>query len=48
MVAGLVVVFAWVLPQFIDYDQVWSAISSSTVGAAALVVLALARVPRRR
>ena len=26
MVVALVVVFAWVLPQFIDYDDVWSAL----------------------
>ena len=26
VVAGLVVVFVWVLPQFIDYDDVWSAL----------------------
>ena len=33
MVAGLVVVFAWVLPQFIDYEEVWGRTSSSTRGS---------------
>ena len=46
MVAGLVVVFAWVLPQFIDYDHVWSALKQLDAWElVALVVLALARVP---
>ena len=26
MIAGLVLVFGWLLPQFIDYDQVWAAL----------------------
>ena len=46
VVAGLVVVFVWVLPQFIDYDDVWSALKQLDAWElAALVVLALARVP---
>ena len=27
MVAGLVVVFVWLLPQFIDYEEVWDALT---------------------
>ena len=46
MVVGLVVVFAWVLPQFIDYDDVWSALRQLDAWELVfLVVLALARVP---
>ncbi len=46
VVVGLVVVFAWVLPQFIDYDDVWSALKQlDGWELAALVLLALARVP---
>ncbi len=46
VVVGLVVVFVWVLPQFIDYDDVWSALKQLDAWElAALVVLALARVP---
>jgi hypothetical protein len=45
-VAGLVVVLVWVLPQFIDYDAVWSALKQLDAWElAALVLLALARVP---
>ena len=33
MIAALVIVFGWVLPRFIDYDQVWAAISSLTLGS---------------
>ena len=45
-VAALVVVFVWVLPQFIDYDDVWNALKQLDAWElAALVVLALARVP---
>ena len=46
VVAALVVVFVWVLPQFIDYDDVWSALKQLDAWElAALVVLALVRVP---
>ena len=44
--AGLIVVFVWLLPQFIDYDAVWSALKQLDAWElAALVLLALARVP---
>ena len=44
MVAGLVAV--WVLPQFINYDDAWSALKQlDGWELAALVLLALARVP---
>ena len=46
MVAALVVVFALVLPQFIDYDEVWDALRQLDAWELlVLVVLALARVP---
>ena len=46
MVVALVVVFGWVLPQFIDYEQVWHAVKQLDAWELiALVVLALARVP---
>jgi uncharacterized membrane protein YbhN (UPF0104 family) len=46
VVSGLVVVFVWVLPQFISYDDVWSALKQLDAWElAALVLLALARVP---
>ena len=46
MIAALVVVFAWVLPKFIDYDEVWHALQRLDARELlALVALALARVP---
>ena len=46
MVVCLTVVFAWLLPQFIDYDDVWSAIGKLDGGELlVLVLVALARVP---
>ena len=46
MAVGLVLVFGWVLPQFIDYDQVWSALEQLDAWEViVLVLLALARVP---
>jgi uncharacterized membrane protein YbhN (UPF0104 family) len=46
IVVALVVVFGWVLPQFIDYDDVWDALAQLN-GWEVLVMLALglARVP---
>jgi uncharacterized membrane protein YbhN (UPF0104 family) len=45
-VAGLVVVFGWLLPQFIDYAQVWDALTRLDVPELiALLALGLARVP---
>ena len=46
VIAALVVVFGWLLPQFIDYEQVWQALSE--LDALEVVVLAwlgLIRVP---
>ena len=44
--AALVVVFAWLLPQFIDYDDVWDALTELDVWMVlALLGLGLARVP---
>ena len=49
MVAALVVVFAWVLPQFIDYDDAGSALRQLDAWElVALVALALAPVRQRR
>ncbi len=46
MLAALVFVFGWFLPQFIDYDEVWDAVTElDTTEAAVLLGLALARVP---
>jgi hypothetical protein len=45
-VAALVVIFGWLLPQFIDYQEVWEAITELD-GWEVLVLLALglARIP---
>ena len=44
--AALVVVFGWLLPRFIDYEQVWDALTELDSGElAVLLVLGLARVP---
>ena len=32
VIAALAVVFGWLLPRFIDYDQVWDALTDSTAG----------------
>src|SRR5919197_1159462 len=46
VVAVLVVVFAWLLPQFIDYDDVWHAVAKlDGWEVLALVGLGLSRVP---
>ena len=45
MLVALVVVFGWLLPQFIDYDQVWAALRQlDGREVAVLVVLGLARI----
>ena len=45
MVAGLVVVFVWLLPQFIDYEEVWDALTQlDGWEVVVLLVLGLARV----
>jgi uncharacterized membrane protein YbhN (UPF0104 family) len=44
--AALVIVFGWLLPRFIDYEEVWDALTELDSGElAVLVVLGLARVP---
>ena len=46
IVAGLVVVFAWLLPQFIDYEEVWDALTElDGWEVVVLLGLGLARVP---
>ncbi len=46
MILALVFVFGWLLPQFIDYDEVWEALTElETTEMVVLVGLALARVP---
>jgi uncharacterized membrane protein YbhN (UPF0104 family) len=46
VVAALVFVFAWLLPKFIDYEEVWEALTQlDTWEVAALLVLGLTRVP---
>ena len=46
MVAALVVVFGWLLPQFIDYEEVWEALTLLDAWeVVVLLALALARVP---
>ena len=46
MVAVLVFVFGWLLPQFIGYDEVWDALAElDTTELLVLLGLALARVP---
>ncbi len=46
VVAALVFVFAWLLPQFIDYEEVWEALTQLDAWeVAVLLALGLARVP---
>lgn len=46
LLATVLVVFGWLLPQVIDYDQVWAALTDlDAAEVLVLVVLALARVP---
>ncbi len=46
MVVALVIIFVWVLPQVIDYDEVWQALTQlDPPELAVLLVIALARVP---
>ncbi len=46
MIAALVFVFGWLLPLFIDYDEVWEALTRlDAVEVVVLLGLALARVP---
>ena len=46
MISALVFVFGWLLPQFIDYDEVWEALTElDTSEVVILLGLALARVP---
>ena len=46
MVAALALVFGWLLPRFIDYEQVWDALTElDAVEVAVLLGLGLARVP---
>ena len=46
MVVALVLVFGWLLPQFIDYDEVWDALTElDTAEVVVLLGLALVRVP---
>jgi len=46
MVAALAFVFGWLLPRFIDYDEVWEALRElDGWEVAALLVLGLARIP---
>ena len=46
MIIGLGFVFGWLLPQFIDYDEVWEALTElDTTEVVILLGLALARVP---
>ena len=44
--AGLLVVFAWLLPQFIDYEEVWDALKELDAREAIVLLgLGIARVP---
>jgi uncharacterized membrane protein YbhN (UPF0104 family) len=46
MIAALVLVFGWLLPQFIDYEEVWDALTElDGWEAVVLVGLGVARVP---
>jgi len=46
VIAALVLVFGWLLPQFIDYDQVWEALTQLDAWEVAVLLgLGLARVP---
>ncbi len=46
VVAVLVVIFGWLLPQFIDYDLIWEALTNLTLrDLLVLSILSIARVP---
>ena len=46
MIAALVVVFVWLLPQFIDYEEVWDALTQLDAWEVIVLLgLGLARVP---
>jgi hypothetical protein len=46
VIAGLVVVFGWLLPRFIDYEQVWEALMQLDAWEGVVLLgLGLARVP---
>ena len=46
VIAALVVVFGWLLPRFIDYDQVWEALTQLDAWEAVILLgVGLARVP---
>src|SRR5207247_1500864 len=46
VIAALVFVFGWLLPRFIDYQQVWAALTELDAWeVAVLLSLALARIP---
>ena len=46
VIAALAIVFAWVLPQFIDYEEVWEALTQLDAWeVVVLLALGLARVP---
>jgi uncharacterized membrane protein YbhN (UPF0104 family) len=48
LIAGLVVLFGWLLPQFIDYDEVWEALTQLDAWELLVLLglgLGLARVP---
>jgi uncharacterized membrane protein YbhN (UPF0104 family) len=46
VIAALGVVFGWLLPQFIDYKEVWEALTELDAGEIVILfALALARVP---
>ena len=48
MIAALVLVFGWLLPQFIDYEEVWDALAELDAWEVAVLIgLGLARVPPR-
>lgn len=46
VITALVVVFAWLLPRFIDYEAVWDALTQLDAWEVlVLLILGLARVP---
>jgi uncharacterized membrane protein YbhN (UPF0104 family) len=46
LIAGLVFVFGWLLPRFIDYEQVWEALTQLDAWEVIVLLgLGLARVP---
>jgi uncharacterized membrane protein YbhN (UPF0104 family) len=46
VIAGLVVVFGWLLPRFIDYEQVWDALTQLDAWEVVVLVgLGLTRIP---